>query len=283
MPHCLLCDGRGGLTEDNFLLVSDYYTDTLRQLNLANDSAIRIPIGHQDVNSPVYDPIEKTVYWFYSNYIKRAYLNGTQETLVWRQEYYRWSSSIRAIAMDPVSRLVYYTGTMGVAELGSNFLASMTLDGRHHFLLVTARTNSIDNIALDPVTGTMYWSVEYGIDMAAMDGSQHHHLVNSNNYIYGLTIDAEDGSPVRSSISLFVSLSIQIDLMIERKCHIMKKKEYSKSLRLPDTENLVSHRAAMSMLYLASSIATSAVRLSGRQNDLKMETVRLGHLKCHPY
>ena len=36
------------------------------------------------------------------------------------------------------------------------------------------------------------------------------------------------------------------------------------SLRLPDSENLVSHRAAMSMLYLASSIATSAVCLSGR-------------------
>ena len=42
------------------------------------------------------------------------------------------------------------------------------------------------------------------------------------------------------------------------------KKEYTKSLRLPDCENLVSHRAAMSMLYLASSIATSVVRLSGR-------------------
>ena len=34
--------------------------------------------------------------------------------------------------------------------------------------------------------------------------------------------------------------------------------------RLPESENFVSHRAAMSMLYLASSIATSAVRLSGR-------------------
>ena len=28
----------------------------------------------------------------------------------------------------------------------------------------------------------------------------------------------------------------------------LQKKEYSKSLRLPDSENLVSHRAAMSML-----------------------------------
>ena len=38
----------------------------------------------------------------------------------------------------------------------------------------------------------------------------------------------------------------------------------SKSLRLPDSENLVSHRAAMSMLYVARSIATSAVRVSRR-------------------
>ena len=43
----------------------------------------------------------------------------------------------------------------------------------------------------------------------------------------------------------------------------LQKKEYSKSLRLPDSENLDSYRTAMSMLYLASSIATSAVRLSG--------------------
>ena len=32
----------------------------------------------------------------------------------------------------------------------------------------------------------------------------------------------------------------------------LQKKEYSKSLSLPDSENLVSHRAAISMLYLAS-------------------------------
>ena len=44
----------------------------------------------------------------------------------------------------------------------------------------------------------------------------------------------------------------------------LHKKEYSKSLSLPDSENPVSLRAAMSMLYLASSIATSAVGLSGQ-------------------
>ena len=44
----------------------------------------------------------------------------------------------------------------------------------------------------------------------------------------------------------------------------LQMKEYSKSLRLPDSDNLISRRAAMSMLYLASSIATSAARLSDR-------------------
>ena len=57
----------------------------------------------------------------------------------------------------------------------------------------------------------------------------------------------------------------------------LQKKEYSKSLRLPDYENLVSHRAAMSMLYLASSIATSAVRLSGRLAPSRSRRVLMFH------
>ncbi|KAK2192371.1 hypothetical protein NP493_32g05007 [Ridgeia piscesae] len=57
----------------------------------------------------------------------------------------------------------------------------------------------------------------------------------------------------------------------------LQKKEYSKSLRLPDSKNLVSHRAAMSMLYLASSIATSAVRLSGRSAASRSRRVLTFH------
>ncbi|KAK2187858.1 hypothetical protein NP493_153g11078, partial [Ridgeia piscesae] len=187
-----------GLTEDNFLLVSDDSTHTLRQLNLADDSAIRIPIGHQYVRSPVYDPVEKMVYWingyyYYwaDNYMKRSYINGTHEETLCCQESFQWSRSIRDIAVDPVSRLMYYSGDMSGGELNGYFLASMTLDGRHHFLLVTSRTTSVDNIALDPITGTMYWSVGNGVYVAAMDGSQHHHLVNAHSSVLGLTIDAE--------------------------------------------------------------------------------------------
>ncbi|KAK2168587.1 hypothetical protein NP493_1220g00076 [Ridgeia piscesae] len=53
----------------------------------------------------------------------------------------------------------------------------------------------------------------------------------------------------------------------------LQKKEYSKSLRLPDSENLV----AMSMLYLASSIATSVVRLSGRSAPSRSRRVLTFH------
>ena len=57
----------------------------------------------------------------------------------------------------------------------------------------------------------------------------------------------------------------------------LQKKPYAKSLRLPDSDNLVSPRAAMSMLYLASSIATSVVRLSGRSAASRSRRVLMFH------
>ena len=57
----------------------------------------------------------------------------------------------------------------------------------------------------------------------------------------------------------------------------LQKKEYFKSLRLPDYENLVSYWAAMSMLYLANSIATSAVSLSGRSPSSRSRRVLTFH------
>ena len=59
---------------------------------------------------------------------------------------------------------------------------------------------------------------------------------------------------------------------------LIQKKVYSKSLILPDSQNLVSRRAAMSMLYLASSISTSAVRLSGRSAPSRSRRVLTFHI-----
>ena len=57
----------------------------------------------------------------------------------------------------------------------------------------------------------------------------------------------------------------------------LQKKEYSKLLRLPGSENFISHRAAISMLYLASSIAISAVCLSGRSSVSRSKIVLTFH------
>ena len=60
---------------------------------------------------------------------------------------------IYTIAVDPISRLVYYTGGMSYTEIGDNFIAAVTFEGHHNFLLVTKRWSSISSIALDPKAG----------------------------------------------------------------------------------------------------------------------------------
>ena len=69
----------GGLTEDNFLLFYDGSTKTLQQLNLANESVTRIPLGQHYFKSPAYDPVQKKVYWTENNDIEWASLNGTSQ------------------------------------------------------------------------------------------------------------------------------------------------------------------------------------------------------------
>ncbi|KAI0225833.1 hypothetical protein LSAT2_023402 [Lamellibrachia satsuma] len=191
----------GGLTEDNFLLVYDRWSNTLRQLNLAENSATRIPLGHQDFRSPAYDPIETKVYWIRYREIKRADLNGTREETILREgqpHYYNyyWYS---AIAIDAISRLVYYTSRTEDTQLNLNFIAAMTLDGHHRFLLVTTKGNYINGIALDPITRMMYWHSRYSIEAAAMDGSQHRSLVNQADYVTSLTIDSKETPTTTSS------------------------------------------------------------------------------------
>ena len=78
------------------------------------------------------------------------------------------------------------------------------------------------------------------------------------------------------TISFLIAKSTPASLLVPSGLPLQKK-EYSKSLRLPDSENLVSHSAAMSMLYLASSIATSGVRLSGRSAASRSRRVLTFH------
>ena len=80
----------------------------------------------------------------------------------------------------------------------------------------------------------------------------------------------------------FVTISFLIEKPTPASLHSpsglpLQNKEDVKSLKLSYSNNLVSHRAAMSMLYLASTIGTSAVRLCGRSNASRLRRVRKFH------
>ena len=66
---------------------------------------------------------------------------------------YEYGRRIDNIAIDHISRLVYYTGRMYYTELDDNFIAAVTFEGHYNFLLVTTRGSSISNIALDSKAG----------------------------------------------------------------------------------------------------------------------------------
>ena len=54
------------------------------------------------------------------------------------------------MAIDTISRLVYYTDT------GLDIVAVMTLDGSHHFTLVTEDMSEPRAIVLHPAKGSVY-------------------------------------------------------------------------------------------------------------------------------
>ena len=57
----------------------------------------------------------------------------------------------------------------------------------------------------------MYWSVGNGVYVAAMDGSQHHNLVNAYRSIRGLTIDAKGRFYRVETSSKYSALQIYFD------------------------------------------------------------------------
>ncbi|KAK2187859.1 hypothetical protein NP493_153g11022 [Ridgeia piscesae] len=67
----------------------------------------------------------------------------------------------------------------------------MTLDGQHHFLLVTMQNDVPRDIILDPTKGLVYWRLGTNIETAAMDGTQRRVLVTEVGDSYGLSIDVK--------------------------------------------------------------------------------------------
>ncbi|KAI0217301.1 hypothetical protein LSAT2_030838 [Lamellibrachia satsuma] len=69
-----------------------------------------------------------------------------------------------SITIDISSRLMYYT------DSNYQVIAAMTLDGHHHFTVISDLYGPYD-IALDQAHGLLYWGEGLGIFVAAMDGT----------------------------------------------------------------------------------------------------------------
>ncbi|KAK2173115.1 hypothetical protein NP493_903g01036 [Ridgeia piscesae] len=177
-----------GLVQDNFLLVTDSNEHGVVQIDLSAGNVWKVPLSQQ--SNPIalaYDPLHSKIYWtdVQDKLIKRSNLDGTNEESV---NSLHNSSVPDGIAIDTVSRLVFYTDT------GLDIIAVMTLDGRHHFTLLDVGLDEPRGIVLHPATGLMYWT-DWGsspkIEVAAMDGTSRRVIVriSSPSWPNGLTLD----------------------------------------------------------------------------------------------
>ena len=130
-----------GLVEENFLIVAD--ASTLYQLDLGSGSAVKI---HEDpgyrILKVAFDPVEKKIYWTNGQQMRRANLNGTGNETIYAGE-------VHIVDVDPVSRLVYCTSEWAYYE--ESDIYAMTLDGRHHFMIIPRRPGY--KVTLHPTRG----------------------------------------------------------------------------------------------------------------------------------
>ncbi|KAI0225835.1 Mucin-like protein [Lamellibrachia satsuma] len=171
------------LKQDNFLIVTDSFHDSLYQFDLESKTVWRVPFSHQGYEmSFAYDPTHLKIYWTSQDEvaIRRTNLTGTDDGTLSNLRERR----DRGIAVDVVSRLVYYTD--------SDSIFAMKLGGGYPFSLIKAGRPR-RALVLDPPRGMMYWLNGNNIEAAAMDGTKHRVITYANDYPTGLTIDSHGG------------------------------------------------------------------------------------------
>ncbi|KAK2190863.1 hypothetical protein NP493_66g06040 [Ridgeia piscesae] len=165
--------------QDDFLIVTDSFHNAVFQYHLGSKSVWRAPFKHEGYSMTVTCD-NTTIYWtsIYTSSIKRAHLNGTNEGTVTSLRGY----DRRGVAVDVVSQLMYYT---------DGGIYAMRLDGGYPFLLVKSGQPR-DALVLDLPRGMMYWLNRQYIEGAAMDGTEHRVVVNTNVYYPSrLAIDSQ--------------------------------------------------------------------------------------------
>ncbi|XP_013405316.1 low-density lipoprotein receptor-related protein 4-like [Lingula anatina] len=193
--YSLASDGKRCLSEtvkDDFLIFTDTYQKQIFQMSLKDSEIRAVPLkGHENPIAVDYDPKEGRVYWsdVLMQVIKRAYINGTGQEII---KVLPDASVVDGVAVDPLSRLLYYTDT------GRNVIGVMSMDGRYSKILINESLDEPRSIALDPMHGHMYWT-DWGerpkLERANMDGSSRLSIINFDIGAWpnGLAVDTGAG------------------------------------------------------------------------------------------
>ncbi|XP_052233588.1 scavenger receptor cysteine-rich type 1 protein M130-like isoform X2 [Dreissena polymorpha] len=167
----------GSLTQ-SFLLFVDSRNSAVFRMDLATQSYVLIESLNPVVTNPVaidYDYVHQNVYWtdVLSKLIVRGHVGGAGTTII---ESLSSSSTADGLAIDPESRLLFYTDT------GTDVIAVLNIDTRKETVIIDSGLDQPRAITLDVKQRKMYWT-DWGshpkIEVSNYDGTNRRILVDS--------------------------------------------------------------------------------------------------------
>ncbi|XP_076456132.1 uncharacterized protein LOC143290510 isoform X2 [Babylonia areolata] len=168
-----------------FILASNVASSvggSIHLMDVETRSNIIVPMTN-DLYHPIavdYDPVEQTIYWTEVGLIKGirgAALNGSGvHTVISTSS----DSVVDGLAVDPLSRLIFYTDT------GRDLIAMLTMSTFAHKTIINTSLDQPRAIVLNTADGVMFWT-DWGaapkIERASYDGSDRRTLVNTGLHL----------------------------------------------------------------------------------------------------
>ncbi|XP_076436243.1 scavenger receptor cysteine-rich type 1 protein M160-like [Babylonia areolata] len=162
---------------NQFLLFTDTDHRGVYRMDLTSTSYVTIPLlGHANPIAIDYDPEDTRIYWtdVAAREIRSSGLDGTNNETVRRLSD---RSTADGIAVDPLSRLIFYTDT------GEDIIAVLTIAGYSQKVVVRDDLDEPRAIVLDVMEGVMFWS-DWGhrpkIERANYDGTSRQPIVTTS-------------------------------------------------------------------------------------------------------
>ncbi|XP_060564359.1 low-density lipoprotein receptor-related protein 2-like isoform X6 [Ruditapes philippinarum] len=176
--------------DESIILITDTHNKGLYGVSSKTNTIYTIAVKR--ILNPIaihYNEINERIYWsdVMLKEIRSTSINGHDDVIIRSLD----NSSIPdGLAVDPVSKLVFYT------DAGNHLIALMELDGSNHAVIVTKDIDKPRAIVPDPVNGKIYWS-DWGlfpkIETANYDGTNRKAVITSGIlWPNALTVDFAD-------------------------------------------------------------------------------------------